>query len=97
MTGITDAALLRASHIVPWVVCRDDAQRLDAYGLLLSALWDAAFDPGLVSFANDGAVLTALVCHRLLRDRLRLKRCDSCLVFNRHIGLISDMIVYAQD
>jgi hypothetical protein len=26
-------------------------------GLLLSALWDAAFDQGLVSFADDGAVL----------------------------------------
>jgi hypothetical protein len=26
---------------------------------LLSALWDAAFDAGLVSFADDGAVLVA--------------------------------------
>jgi putative restriction endonuclease len=26
-------------------------------GLLLSALWDAAFDRGLISFANDGTVL----------------------------------------
>jgi hypothetical protein len=58
MTGITDPALLRASHIMPWSDC-DDAQRLDVHnGLLLSALWDAAFDAGLVSFANDGIVLT---------------------------------------
>jgi HNH endonuclease len=57
ITGITDPALLRASHIVPWAEC-DDAQRLDVHnGLLLSALWDAAFDTGLVSFANDGSVL----------------------------------------
>ena len=57
ITGITDPALLRASHIVPWAEC-DDAQRLDVHnGLLLSALWDAAFDTGLVSFANDGTVL----------------------------------------
>jgi hypothetical protein len=57
MTGITDLALLRASHIVPWAEC-DDAQRLDVHnGLLLSALWDAAFDAGLVSFADDGTVL----------------------------------------
>ena len=42
VTGITDRALLRASHIVPWSEC-DDAQRLDVHnGLLLSALWDAA-------------------------------------------------------
>ena len=57
LTGITDPALLRASHIVPWSDC-DDEQRLDVHnGLLLSALWDAAFDQGLVSFADDGAPL----------------------------------------
>jgi hypothetical protein len=55
--GITDPALLRASHIVPWSDCNDD-QRLDVHnGLLLSALWDATFDQGLVSFADDGAPL----------------------------------------
>jgi HNH endonuclease len=54
LTGITEPALLRASHIVPWAEC-GDAQRLDVHnGLLLSALWDAAFDKGLVSFADDG-------------------------------------------
>ena len=26
-------------------------------GLLLSSLWDAAFDAGLISFADDGSVL----------------------------------------
>ena len=57
LTGITDAALLRASHIVPWSDCNDE-QRLDVHnGLLLSALWDAAFDQGLVSFADDGTPL----------------------------------------
>lgn len=60
LTGISDAALLRASHIVPWAECTTDAHRLDVHnGLLLSALWDAAFDSGLVSFTNDGAVLIA--------------------------------------
>lgn len=55
LTGITDAALLRASHIIPWKVCSTDAERLDVYnGLLLSALWDAAFDRGLVTFDHDG-------------------------------------------
>jgi HNH endonuclease len=28
-------------------------------GLLLSALWDAAFDKGLVSFADDGTALAS--------------------------------------
>jgi predicted restriction endonuclease len=57
LTGIDEPALLRASHIVPWAECGDE-QRLDVHnGLLLSALWDAAFDRGLVSFADDGRVL----------------------------------------
>ncbi|HEY7300510.1 MAG TPA: HNH endonuclease [Xanthobacteraceae bacterium] len=59
LTGIAEPALLRASHIVPWAECTD-AQRLDVHnGLLLSALWDAAFDHGLVSFADDGSVLAS--------------------------------------
>jgi hypothetical protein len=55
LTGITDTALLRASHIIPWKDCSSDAERLDVHnGLLLSALWDAAFDRGLVAFDDDG-------------------------------------------
>jgi len=54
--------LLRASHIVPWAEC-DNAQRLDVHnGLLLSALWDAALETGLVSFADQA---TVLACPRL--------------------------------
>ena len=59
LSGITDAALLRASHIVPWADCTD-AQRLNVHnGLLLSALWDAAFDARLASFPDDGTVLAS--------------------------------------
>lgn len=55
LTGITDPVLLRASHIVPWSECQNDAQRLDVHnGLLLSALWDAAFDRALVTFDDNG-------------------------------------------
>jgi len=55
LTGITDTALLRASHIVPWKACTNNAERLSVYnGLLLSALWDAAFDRGLVTVYDDG-------------------------------------------
>jgi hypothetical protein len=55
LTGIADPALLRASHIVPWKDCTSDADRLDVHnGLLLSALWDAAFDRRLVTFDDDG-------------------------------------------
>jgi hypothetical protein len=55
LTGITDPALMRASHIVPWAECDSDAERLNVHnGLLLSALWDAAFDRALVTFDDDG-------------------------------------------
>jgi Protein of unknown function (DUF3293) len=44
---------------MPWSEC-DDVQRLDVHnGLLLSALWDAAFDQGLVSFADNGTPLVS--------------------------------------
>ena len=55
LTGITDPDLLRASHIIAWKDCETDTERLDVHnGLLLSALWDAAFDRGLVTFDDDG-------------------------------------------
>ena len=55
VTGISTPELLKASHIVPWSHCDSDAQRLDVHnGLLLSALWDAAFDSGLITFDPHG-------------------------------------------
>lgn len=55
LTGLNDAGLLRASHIIPWADCTTNDQRLDVYnGLLLSPFWDAAFDRGLVTFSRDG-------------------------------------------
>lgn len=60
LTGISDPALLRASHIKPWADCMGAEERLDPMnGFLLSALWDAAFDRGLVSFSDAGEVLHA--------------------------------------
>ena len=58
LTGIRERALLRASHIVPWNRCTDEAERLEpANGLLLSSLWDAAFDRGIASFDDDGCAM----------------------------------------
>jgi HNH endonuclease len=72
LTGITDPALLRASHIVPWADCSDE-QRLDVHnGLLLSALWDAAFDCGLVSFADDGTPCASPKLSQMARTVLGL-------------------------
>lgn len=70
LTGISEPALLRASHIRPWAEC-DDAERLDVHnGLLLSALWDAAFDRGLTSFDDDGRPLFAPKLDQRAREAL---------------------------
>lgn len=72
LTGISDPALLRASHIVPWRVCETDAQRLDVHnGLLLSALWDAAFDQGLVTFSDEGTPVFSPALSEAARRELR--------------------------
>jgi len=64
-TGITNAHLLRASHIKPW---RDssNAERLDGNnGLLLTPDFDHLFDKGLISFEDNGTVLISTkVSHR---------------------------------
>lgn len=55
VTGAT--VLLHASHIKPWAVS-DDRERLDPFnGLLLSPVYDKAFDQGLISFAPDGKIM----------------------------------------
>lgn len=72
LTGITDSALLRASHIIPWKDCQTDADRLDVHnGLLLSALWDAAFDRGLVTFDDEGHPRFSLALSEAGRAELR--------------------------
>jgi putative restriction endonuclease len=60
VTGVADRRLLRASHSKPWAQCDSDAERMDSYnGLLLAAHLDAAFDSGLISFADTGEILLA--------------------------------------
>lgn len=72
LTGIRDAGLLRASHIKPWARCEDDSERLDVHnGLLLSALWDAAFDGGLVSFNDGGMPIFSSELGSFARQELR--------------------------
>ena len=72
LTGITDPELLRASHIIPWAECDSDAERLNVHnGLLLSALWDAAFDRALVTFDDAGAPQFAPTLSAPARAELR--------------------------
>ena len=87
VTGVAEPRLLRASHIKPWAKCDTDAERLDVYnGLLLAAHLDAAFDAGLISFDDDGAIIfsshfaqgdrDALGVH----DRLALRRVGAAVI-----------------
>lgn len=59
LTQIAHPRLLRASHIKRWADCTN-AERIDPNnGILLAAHIDAAFDCGLISFADDGKLLVA--------------------------------------
>lgn len=50
-----------------------DADRLDVYnGLLLSALWDAAFDRGLITFGDSGQPLFSPALSKAARLELRV-------------------------
>jgi hypothetical protein len=70
VTSFDLARLLRASHIKPWRDS-DNRERLDPYnGLLLSPSYDAAFDAGLVAFAENGKVILSSELTRPRIDRL---------------------------
>lgn len=85
LSGISSPALLRASHMMPWSDCATDAQRLDVHnGLLLSALWDAAFDAGLVTFDDDGLVLTSAQLNCVARDALALDKTPRLVLRDEH-------------
>lgn len=65
VTGLDQPEMLRASHMKPWADCVSDAERLDPFnGVLLAVHWDAAFDCGLVTFADDGAVQLPANCRK---------------------------------
>jgi predicted restriction endonuclease len=56
ITGLSEPRLLIASHIVPW--SQDKTNRLNpSNGLCLSALYDRAFDQGLMTFDEDWRVV----------------------------------------
>ncbi len=56
LTGIDIGKLLIASHIIPW--SENKVERLNPEnGICLSALYDKAFDKGLIAFDNEGVVL----------------------------------------
>jgi len=87
LTGITDRALLRASHIKPWKDCETDEERLDVHnGLLLSALWDAAFDKGLVSFSDEGESIFSRQLSKHGRASLIVQQATKLSFRREHMG-----------
>jgi len=87
LTGITDPALLRASHIVPWAECETDALRLDVHnGLLLSALWDAAFEAGLVSFDDRGRPLRSPTITQAAAEQLYVQSAGQLKLTKVHLA-----------
>ena len=60
LTGISNPALLIASHIKPWRVCASAQERLDGMnGLLLTPDADLLFDRGFISFQDGGEVIVS--------------------------------------
>ncbi len=85
LTGINDISLLRASHIVPWVDCDSDGERLNVYnGLLLSSLWDAAFDAGLLSFDASGRAIPSPTLSDKSKTELRLDDVKPLILSGEH-------------
>lgn len=61
ISGLANAKLLVASHIVPW--SSDEQNRLNPHnGLALSALHDKAFDLGLITISEDYRVIVSGKC-----------------------------------
>lgn len=80
ITGINDSHLLIASHIIPWSV-REDTRLNPENGICLSALYDKAFDQGLITICPDD--YTVMVSKEL-KDRL------SSSVYNEHFGKVEN-------
>ncbi len=57
ITGVRDAAHLRASHIKPWRLSSDEEKLDGDNGLLLAPHIDHLFDKGFISFTDTGSLL----------------------------------------
>ena len=80
ITGCTELALLRASHIKPWAQAELE-ERISLYnGLLLSPAFDACFDSGYVSFDDEGGIL---ISERLTEDDAKVLGISSNMCLRR--------------
>lgn len=86
ISGIKVQGLLVASHIIPW--SQDETRRADpTNGLCLNALYDRAFDRGLITFDKD---LRLVVSELLKKDKppefqqLNFIRIEGCSLILPH-------------
>ena len=57
LCGVSNPALLTASHIKPWSVSEPEERLDNDNGFLMCPNHDKLFDRGLISFADDGSIL----------------------------------------
>jgi putative restriction endonuclease len=75
ITGIDIEPLLVASHIIPW--SQNEHERLNPEnGICLSALFDRAFDKGLIGISNKYDVIVSL----------ELKKYSNLSYFDKYFG-----------
>lgn len=82
LTGIDIPQLLLASHIIPWSDKSHKRDRLNpCNGICLSALYDKAFDKGLITFSPDDY---SVILSSALRDY------ETEEYYDKHFGIIID-------
>ena len=80
LTGIDIPQLLLASHIIPWADKSHKKDRLNpSNGICLSALYDKAFDQGLITISPDDY---CVVLSSVLREN------ETKEYFDKHFGVI---------
>ena len=85
LTGIDIPQLLMASHIIPWADKTHKKDRLNpCNGICLSALYDKAFDKGLITVSPDNYTVQ-------LSSALR--EYESQDYFDKHFGIIEGLSI----
>lgn len=72
LTGLPLMELLRASHIKPWRDCSPKERRDPDNGLLLAVHVDGLFDRGLISFDDDGTLISSSKVDLVVLEHLGL-------------------------
>ncbi|WP_156037821.1 HNH endonuclease signature motif containing protein [Hydrogenophaga intermedia] len=88
LSGLSNPKLLRASHIKRWADSTNEERLSPHNGILLAAHWDAAFDCGLISFADDGRVIVSEQLSQSDRVALRLPELASVRFMPPHIPFL---------